>query len=53
MFLAKMYVNFRLQMYIQNQIPVKLREDLMLNTDEVVGSSYRPTSANSQYLDNV
>ena len=48
--------------YIQNDIPVKLREDLMLNTVEViwlqvhlphlktivVGSSYRPPSANSQ-----
>jgi hypothetical protein len=52
--------------YIQNHIPVKLREDLMLNTVEViwlqvhlphlkpilVGSCYRP-SVNSQYLDNV
>ena len=52
--------------YIQNHIPVKLREDLMLNTIEAIclqvhmphlktilmGSCYRP-SANSQYLDNV
>ena len=51
--------------YIQNHIPVKLRDDLMFNTVEViwlqvhlphlkpilVGSCYRP-SANSQYLDN-
>ena len=50
--------------YIQN-IPVKIREDLMLNTVEViwlqvnlphlkpilVGSCYRPPNANSQYLD--
>ena len=53
--------------YIQNHIPVKRREDLMLNTVEViciqvhlphlkpilVGSCYRPPSANSQYLDNM
>ena len=53
--------------YIQNHIPVKLREDLMLNTVEVtwlhvhlphlkhilVGSCYRPPSANSQYPDNM
>jgi hypothetical protein len=53
--------------YIKNHIPVKLREDLMLNTVEViwlqvhlphlkpilVGSCYRPPSANSPYLDNV
>jgi hypothetical protein len=52
--------------YIQNHIPVKIREDLMLNTLEVIwlqvhlphlkpilgGSCYRP-SVNSQYLDNV
>ena len=51
--------------YIQNHIPVKLREDLMLNTVEViwlqvhlshlkpiiVGSCYRPLSANSWCLD--
>ena len=51
--------------YIQNHIPVKLRDDLMLNTVEViwlqvhlphlksilVGSCYRPPSA--KYLDNV
>jgi hypothetical protein len=51
--------------YNQNHIPVKLREDLMLNTVEViwlqvylphlkpilVGSCYRPLIANSQYLD--
>ena len=53
--------------YIQNHIPVKLRDDLMLNTVEViwlqvhlphlkpilVGSCYRPPSANSQNLDNM
>ena len=53
--------------YIQNHIPVKIREDLMLNTVEVmwlqvnlphlkpilVGSCCRPPSANSQYLDNM
>ena len=53
--------------YIQSHIPVKLRDNLMLNTVEViwlqvhlphlkpilVGSWYRPPSANSQYLDNV
>ena len=53
--------------YIQNHIPVKIREDLMLNIVEViwlqvhlphlkpflVGSYYRQPSANSQYLDNV
>ena len=53
--------------YIQNHIPVKLRDDLMLNTVEVmwlqvhlphlksilVGSCYRPSSANSQILDNM
>ena len=53
--------------YIQNHIPVKLREDLMLNTVEVIslqvhlphlkpilaGSCYRPPSANSKYLDDV
>ena len=53
--------------YIQSHIPVKLREDLMLNTVEVIwlqvnlphlkpirsGSCYRPPSANSQYLDNM
>jgi hypothetical protein len=53
--------------YIQNHIPVKLRDDLMLYTVEViwlqvhlpylkpilVGSYYRPPSANSQYLNNV
>ena len=53
--------------YIQNHIPVKLREDLMLNAVEVkwlqvhlphimpilVGSCYRSPGANSQYLDNV
>ena len=53
--------------YMQNHIPVKIREDLMLNTVEViwlqvhlphlkpiiVGSCYKPPSANSQYLDNV
>ena len=53
--------------YIQNRIPVNLREELMLNTVEVlwlqvhlphlkpilVGSCYRPPSANSQYLDNM
>ena len=53
--------------YIQNHIPVKLRDDLMLNTVEIIwlqvhlphlkpileGSCYRPPSANSQYLDNV
>ena len=53
--------------YIQNHIPVKIREDLMLNTVEViwlqvhlphlnpilVGGCYRPPSANSQYLDNM
>ena len=53
--------------YIQNHIPVKLREDFMLNTVEViwlqvhlphlkpifVGSCYRPASANNQYLDNM
>ena len=51
----------------QNHIPVKIREDLMLNTIEVicqqvnlpqlksilVGSCYSPPSANSQDLDNV
>ena len=51
--------------YIQNHIPIKLREDITLNTAEVlwlqvnlphirpilVGSCYRPPSANSQYLD--
>ena len=54
-------------LYIQNHIPVKLREDLMLNTVEViclqvhlprlkpilVGSCYRPPSANCQYLNNI
>ena len=53
--------------YIQNHIPVKLRYYIMLNTVEViwlqvhlphlkpilVGSSYRPPSANSQYLDDM
>jgi hypothetical protein len=53
--------------YIQNHIPVKLIENLMLNTVEVIwlqvhlphlkpileGSCYRPPSAYSQYLDNV
>ena len=53
--------------YIQNHIPVKLRDDLMLNTIEVkclqvhlphlkpiiVGSCYRPPSDNSQHLDNM
>ena len=53
--------------YIKNHIPVKLRGDLMLKTFEVkwlqvhlphlkpilVGSCYRPPSANSQYLDNM
>ena len=53
--------------YIKNHIPVKLRDDLMLNTVEViwlqvhlphlkpivVGSCYGPPSANSQYLDNM
>ena len=52
--------------YIRSHIPVKLRYDLLLNTVEViwlqvhlpylkpilVGSYYRPRSANSQYLDN-
>jgi hypothetical protein len=52
---------------IQNHIPVMLRVDLMLNTVEVicpqvhlphlklilVGSCYKPPSANNQYLDNV
>ena len=52
---------------IQNYIPGKLREGVMLNTAEVillqvclphikpilVGSCFRPPSANSQYLDNV
>ena len=52
---------------IQNHIPVKIREDLMLNTVDVlwlqvqlphlkpilVGSCYRPPSAYSQYLDNM
>ena len=50
---------------IQNHIPVKLRDDLMLNTVEViwlqvhlphikpipVGSCYRPPTANRPYLD--
>jgi hypothetical protein len=54
-------------LYIQNPIPVKLIEDLMLNTVEVislqvhlphlkpilVGSCYGPLSVNSQYLDNM
>jgi hypothetical protein len=53
--------------YIQNYIPVKLKDDVMLNTIDViwlqvnlphlkpilVGSCYRPPSANSQYLDNM
>ena len=53
--------------YIQIHIPVKLRDDIMLNTVEViwlqvqlppltpilVESCYRPQSANSQYLDNM
>jgi hypothetical protein len=53
--------------YIQNHIPVKHREDLMLNTFEgiwlqvhlpnlktiLMGSCYRPPSANSQYLDDM
>ena len=53
--------------YIQNHIPVKHRDDLMLNHVVVirlqvhlphlksilVGSCYRPPSANSQYLDNM
>jgi hypothetical protein len=53
--------------YIQNHIPVKIREGLMLNTDEViwlqvylpqlkriiVGICYRLPSPNSQYLDNM
>ena len=53
--------------YIQNHIPVKLRDNLMLNTVEViwlqihlphlkpiiVGSCYIPPSANCQYLDNM
>jgi hypothetical protein len=53
--------------YIKNHISVKLREDLLLNTVEViwlqvhlphlkpiiVGSCYRPPTANSQYLDNM
>jgi hypothetical protein len=52
---------------IHNDIPVKLRDDLMLNTVEeiclhvhlphlkpiLVGSCYRPASANNQYLDNI
>ena len=54
-------------MYVQSHIPVKLRDDLMSNGVEViqlqvhlphlklflVGSCYRPPSANSQYLDNM
>ena len=51
--------------YIQNRIPVKLRNDLMFNTVEVmitgssasppilVGRCYRSPSANSPYLDNM
>ena len=53
--------------YIQNRIPVKIRENLMFNIVEIiwlqvhlpqlkpilVGSCYRPPSANSQYLDNI
>ena len=53
--------------YIRNHIPVKLREDLMLNAVEViwlqvhlphikpilVGCCYRPPSADTQYLDNM
>jgi hypothetical protein len=53
--------------YIQNHIPVKLRDDLMLNTVEViwlqvhlphlktilVGSCYTPPTANRLYLDNM
>ena len=53
--------------YIKKHILVKLREDLMLNTVEViwleghlphlkpilVGSCYRPPGANSPYLDNM
>ena len=53
--------------YIQNHIHVKLREDFMLNTVEVVwlqvhlpplkpilvGCCYRAPNANSQYLDNM
>jgi hypothetical protein len=53
--------------YIQKHIPVKLRDDLMLNTVEViwlqvhlphlkpvlVGSCCRPPSANSHYLYNM
>ena len=53
--------------YIQNHIPVKLIEDLMLNNVEViwlqvylpnlkpiiVGSCYRTRSANSPYRDNM
>jgi hypothetical protein len=53
--------------YIQNHIPVKIREDLKLNTVEeiwlqfnlsqlksiILGSCYRPPSANSKYLDNM
>jgi hypothetical protein len=53
--------------YIQNHIPVKLREDLMLNAVEgkwlqvhlphrkpiLVGCCYRPPSADTQYLDSM
>ena len=53
--------------YIQNHIPVKLIEDLMLNSVEViwlqihlphlkpiiVGNCYKPTSTNSRYLDRI
>ena len=54
-------------MYAQSHIPIRLREDLMSDDVEVIwlqvhlpylkpilmGSSYRPPSANSQYLDNM
>jgi hypothetical protein len=53
--------------YVQSHIPVRLREDLMSNAVEIiwlqvhlpnlkpilVGSCFRPPSANSQYLDNM
>ena len=67
MYNEKIYVAMTRRGNIKNHIPVKLREDLMLNNVEViwlqvhlphlkpilVGSCYRPQSANSQYLDNV
>jgi hypothetical protein len=62
-----MIIYIGVPVYIQNHISINLREDLMLNTFEViwlqvhlphlkpilVGSCYRPQTANSQYLDNM